>query len=108
LRASKLLSSSSFMGNGYRPRFDRPAQMKAWLLRNRIGWIVIDTSADSMRYSHNRMLFSLLLADPKDFRVRWWGMRKDGATAVFSTPASGVRPTHDREILAEQAPSGVP
>jgi hypothetical protein len=108
LRASKLLSSSSFMGNGYRPRFDRPAQMKAWLLRNRIGWIVIDTSADSMRYSHNRMLFSLLLADPKDFRVQWWGMRKDGATAVFSTPASGVRPTHDREILAEQAPSGVP
>jgi hypothetical protein len=108
LRASKMLSSSSFMGNGYRTRFDAPAQMQDWLLRNQIGWIVIDTSPDSMRYPHNRMLLALAESQPKLFYAASRTARPDGTIAVFKTRASATTPQHKDSILAEQAPGGIP
>lgn len=108
LRASKLLSSSSFMGGDYRPRFASSAALKAWLAENQIGWIVIDNSPDSMRYGHNAMLLAVMTGDPRMFRPVWRGARADGTTTLFETPASSVMPQHKDALLAEQAPSGVP
>ena len=108
LRASKLLSSSDFMGNGYRQRFSSEADLKYWLLQNQIGWIVTDTSPDSMRYDHNVMLLTLMKNDAHDFRPVWQGARDDGNITVFQTEAAAAPPRNPAPLLAQQAPSGVP
>jgi hypothetical protein len=108
LRASKLLSSSGFMGGGYRPRFATAAEMEHWLLDNRIGWIVADSSAESQAFSHNRMLLDLAARHPKLFRPVWRGMHADGVTQVFEMPAAMVPPRHMETLLALQAPGVIP
>ncbi len=107
LRASKLLSSSSFMGNGYQEKFTRPEDMKAWLLDNQIGSVTVDTSDESMQYGHNKMLLPVLAADPAAFRPVWRGTREDGTIALFQTAASAAPPDHPQKMLADQAPYGV-
>lgn len=105
LRATKLLSSSDFMGRGYRQRFASAADLKAWLTRNQIGWIAIDTSAESMRFPHNRMLLSVLLSDPNHFRLIFRQPRAEGETEMFKNLASAFAPQNLAGIVAAQAPS---
>lgn len=108
LRASMLLSSSSFTGTGYRQRFAGAADLKAWLVENQIGWIVIDSSPESMGFGHNGLLLAAAKNDPGSFRAVWKSVRPDGTITVFEMPASVAPPRHPDKLLAELVPSGVP
>jgi hypothetical protein len=108
LRASKLLSSSSFMGNGYAQRFNSAAEMRDWLVGSQIGWVVIEDSDEAMRYGHNVMLMDVVAHDPQTFQPVWQGTRQGEAVTLFQTPAFRAAPQHMAAILAQQAPSGVP
>jgi hypothetical protein len=108
LRASKLLSSSSFTGAGYRQRFAGAVEMRAWLIDNQIGWIVLDTSPESMRFDHNALLLAVAKSDPEVFHPVWQATRADGDVLLFETKAAGAPPRHPETVLADQAPSKVP
>lgn len=70
LRASQMLADSNFMGSAYRTRFADAAALAEWLAASGIGWLVIETSDESMAFAHDRQLADVIAARPADLRQR--------------------------------------
>jgi hypothetical protein len=81
--------------------------MRAWLIQNQIGWIVVDRSPESMAFSHERMLLSVLASDPRTFHSVWRDVRADGDVLIYETPASSIAPNPEDKIFGELLPSGL-
>jgi hypothetical protein len=62
IRASKALADSNFMGSDYRPRFADAEEAGRWVAESGIGWLVLDTSPDSLGWRHNAQLAAAVAA----------------------------------------------
>ena len=98
---------SNFMGSRYKLRFSDGSAMRAWLIQNQIGWIVVDRSPESLAFSHERMLLSVLASDSGTFHSVWRDVRADGDLLIFETPASSNSPDPGDKIFGELMPSGM-
>ena len=108
LRGTSLLALSNFMGSRYALRFVDKNAMRAWLIQNQIGWIVVDRSPESMAFGHERMLLSVLASDSGTFHSVWRDVRADGDLLIFETPASSILPNPGDKIFGELMPAGLP
>jgi hypothetical protein len=106
LRASKLLSSSDFMGKSFEERFASEDELRAWLKTSGIGWVVVDTSPDSLNMKHNANLLSVVRSNNDDFHLVWGVWRPDGLTLVFRTAATATTSDQANDLLARQSISG--
>ena len=77
LRASKMLSSSNWMGKNYRVRFEREGDMLQYLEEIPVGLVVIDS--EGQKASHGQLLLRVLRQHPE----KWEMVAEYGNIAVF-------------------------
>lgn len=87
LRGFEVLAKGNFMGSRYTPAFATPADLKNWIEANEIGWVVLDTSADSMKWTHNRQLAEITASDPEGWTHVARFTNPDGKVDVWRLPA---------------------
>ena len=83
IRASAILAETNFSGSRYQQRYDNPDDIMAWIRDNHVGWVVIDTRADSQTMGHNRQLLRLAAADPARWVLVASSSPEDGAARLF-------------------------
>jgi Dolichyl-phosphate-mannose-protein mannosyltransferase len=108
LRSTSLLASSNFMGSSYELRFTSESAMRDWLVQNKIGWIIVDRSPESLAFSHERMLLSVLASNSGTFHTVWRDVRADGDVLIVETPSSALAPNPRDKIFGKLLPSGLP
>jgi 4-amino-4-deoxy-L-arabinose transferase-like glycosyltransferase len=64
LRGTQVLSSSTFMGEQYAPRFADTASVERWLADAGIGWVVVDDSPGGATMEHNRQVLAIAASSP--------------------------------------------
>ncbi len=64
LRGTQVLSSSTFMGNQYMPRFAESSDLERWLADAGIGWVVVDDSPSGAAMEHNRQVLAIAASRP--------------------------------------------
>lgn len=90
LRASKVLASSDWNGENYRPIFHSAQELVARLESIPVGVLVIDTSAfEGARPIHQQQLLEMIDSHPQTwqltgtFPVRRWGSFYDNAVRIY-------------------------
>jgi hypothetical protein len=92
LRSSKELATSDWMGRGYEPQFDSPAELREHLIASGIDWVITDSSIpDTRRLPHHDLLEETMASGSGPFKkvsahetVRITAVRTDtGTLTVF-------------------------
>jgi hypothetical protein len=107
IRGSKALSTGDFMGINYRARFAGLEELKNWIEKRRIGWLILDTSPSSLGWAHNQQLRQLGESSPRGWTLTGRFPHETGETLVYRIE-SGFGPKIDTApLLAEIAQSRV-
>jgi hypothetical protein len=64
IRATKVLSSSTFLGTQYALRFADTPDVERWLADAGIGWVVVDDSPDGALLEHDRQVLAIAASRP--------------------------------------------
>lgn len=107
IRGFKALASDDFMGTRYKARFASEQELAAWLTRSRIGWIVVDTSRESMAWLHTRQVLNLLDDASSGWRRVAAYPHGDGETRLYASDLPEPSPELIRNVLDQVAPEKV-
>ncbi len=107
LRGFEVLGNGNFMGTRYAPRFSSPAALKKWVETTRIGWIVLDTTPDSLKWKHNAQLRDLLLRQPAGWQELAELHNSRGTVLVYRTPSSSASGVNAGALLPQLMPAKV-
>jgi hypothetical protein len=107
IRGFKALASDDFMGTRYCARFPSSKEVGAWVEKSGIGWIVVDTSPESMAVLHARQVLEYMDSGPPGWRVCAVLPHRDGETRLYVSSKLEPSPALIKEILREVAPQKI-
>lgn len=99
VRGFGALGSGDFMGTDYRPRFTTPSDEAEWIEGRGIGWVVVDTSPQSLLWKHNALLLEIARSGRAGWRLAGRFPNSKGETLVYSISIPG-RPVDRAELLS--------
>lgn len=107
LRGFEVLGSGNFMGTRYRPRFADDDALRNWIETNRIGWIVLDTSPESLKWRHNAQLAEVLKHTPNGWERVADLKRRGGSVQIYRVAAAFSGPVSVARLLPQLIPAKV-
>lgn len=104
IRGFKSLASDDYMGMQYRQRFQTVNDLSSWLTQNYIGWIVVDTSPESMELAHTRQLVEYLESNPPHWKLYERFPHRCGETRLYCSNLPTPSPAPIQKILQQVTP----
>lgn len=107
IRGFKALASDNFMGTCYRVRFSSTRDLAAWLAESGIGWVVVDTSPESLASPHTRQVLDFLDAGPPGWKRCAALPHGDGETRLYASDQPGPSAESIQALLVQVMPDKV-
>lgn len=114
LRGTQELSSGSFGGADYKPRFADAREMARWIIGdNGIGWLIVDNSPRSLEWMHDRQIIAILQHPPPGWSLLLEhgmvmldeGRYLPGNIRLYRLPTALPTPAQRAELLKRVVPS---
>jgi len=107
VRATKALSSSDFMGRGYRARFDSPGDVAHWIEASRIGWVVITIPLKPTEMLHEREMIELAATPPSNWRYVSEQHTINGVTQLYKVEGPAASQADIESVIRQVAPTKI-
>jgi len=107
IRASKALAASNFLGTDYRARFGDPDDVRRWVTDNRINWLVLENSPDSMTMLHDQQLAMLVASAQPSWILASEHASSQRSVRLFRLSGPPATPAELAALLRQVAPDKV-